>query len=412
MARIVIASGFPITANPRVVKEAGALGLAGHEVHVLSSLLEPGTSPRVQALCQGAPWRWWPVVDLAQGGWSHRLRWLLSRMRVRAAQAWHARIGRESAHQLGHFIPEMQRLTRHLRPDLVIVHLEPGLELGHRLLRQGFRVAVDVEDWYSQDLLPADRARRPLARMREHESSLLKRGVYATTTSHALADALAAAYGCSTPRVIPNVFPWAERESLDGQVRDRRDRSLPSLTWFSQTIGPGRGLEVLAAALAWLTHPMEIHLRGTPRPGFIDAWLQQVPESWHSRIHVHPQVPQSELLSRLAEHDLGFAGELSDCPSRDLTITNKILEYLRAGLGVVASDTRGQQEVARLAPGAVALYAQTDPRDLARVLDAWLADARRRQDARNAALEAARTTYCWERVAPELVAAVEEALQR
>ncbi|MBF0624645.1 MAG: glycosyltransferase [Magnetococcales bacterium] len=412
MACIVIASGHPLTTNPRMLKEAWALGMAGHDVHVLSSLLDPAAGAWERALCAGAPWRWWPMVDLERGAWQDRVKWFWNRLRVRVAFWCHARFGWDVAHQLGHFIPEMERLACRLRPDLVIVHLEPGLELGYRLLRRGLRVAMDLEDWYSEDLLHSDRARRPLRRLRSHESYLMSQGAHVTTTSHALARELSRVYACPQPRVIPNVFPWADRETLDGRILDRQDLSVPSLTWFSQTIGPARGLEILAAALAQVTEPLEIHLRGTSRPGYIDAWLQQVPESWRHRIHVHSQVPQEELLSRLVEHDMGFAGEVSNCLNRELTISNKILEYLRAGLAVVASDTRGQQEVAERAPGAVALYAQTDPGDLARVLNGLLADPERRRASRAAALEAARTTYCWERVAPDLVDLVADTLDK
>jgi len=54
-------------------------------------------------------------------------------------------------------------------------------------------------------------------------------------------------------------------------------------------------------------------------------------------------VDGDDLLSRIAEHDIGFAGEMPHCRSRDLTVTNKILQYLLAGLAVVASGTAGQR---------------------------------------------------------------------
>ena len=42
---------------------------------------------------------------------------------------------------------------------------------------------------------------------------------------------------------------------------------------------------------------------------------------------VHPVVHNDELLSRIAEHDIGFAGEMKYCQSRDLTVTNKIFTF-------------------------------------------------------------------------------------
>jgi len=59
------------------------------------------------------------------------------------------------------------------------------------------------------------------------------------------------------------------------------------------------------------------------------------------------------LLSRIAEHDIGFAGEMKHCRSRDLTVTNKILQYLLAGIAVVAgnmADPSGDVDAVPCAP--------------------------------------------------------------
>src|SRR5262249_32781020 len=151
-------------------------------------------------------------------------------------------------------------------------------------------------------------------------------------------------------------FQWSERSRIDGVLKDRRNLHIPSIHWFSQTLGPGRGLEKLLAALPLVQHAAEIHLRGNPAAGF-ETWLRdRVPENWRERIFFHGLVSNEELLSRIAEHDIGFAGEGTYCRSRDLTVTNKILHYLLGGLVVVASDTTGQREVASQTPEAVMLY--------------------------------------------------------
>src|SRR5262249_53438318 len=147
---------------------------------------------------------------------------------------------------------------------------------------------------------------------------------------------------------------------------------LPSIHWYSQTLGQGRGLEDLIAALPLLKSEAQIHLRGQPAAGF-EEWLRtQIPDELRSRVFVHGLVTNSELLSRVAEHDIGFAGEGKYCRSRDLTITNKILHYLLAGLAVVASDTAGQREVAGYGADAVLLSPSGDPAALTARLDSLL----------------------------------------
>jgi glycosyltransferase involved in cell wall biosynthesis len=210
--------------------------------------------------------------------------------------------------------------------------------------------------------------------------------------------------------VIYNAFPWSDRKDLDGVLQDRRDRRLPSVHWFSQTLGPGRGLEDLIAALPLLKHQAEIHLRGRPASGF-ESWLaQRTPEAWRGRIKVHGLVANAELLSRIAEHDIGFAGETPLIRSRDLTVTNKILYYMLAGLAVVASETAGQKEVAEQAPGGVSLYPSGNAAELAARLDALLGSADALSKAKMAALGAAERTFCWERQEKVLLEAISRAL--
>ena len=54
----------------------------------------------------------------------------------------------------------------------------------HRLAtEEGKKVAFDIEDWYSHDLLPEARASRPLALLRKLEKKALCNGVFSITTS-------------------------------------------------------------------------------------------------------------------------------------------------------------------------------------------------------------------------------------
>ena len=106
--------------------------------------------------------------------------------------------------------------------------------------------------------------------------------------------------------------------------------------------------------------------------GFENWLAHRVPEAWRGRIMVHGLVSYSELLSRITEHDIGFAGETPLIRNKDLTVSNKILQYLLGGLAVVASDTSGQREVARGAPGGVFLYPSRDAHAWRRALTPFL----------------------------------------
>jgi glycosyltransferase involved in cell wall biosynthesis len=405
-SRIVLISGSSLCHNPRVVKAATTLAHGGYDVHVLGAWLEADLKARDQAMIEQAPFRFEPVLDVTLPGLHRTATHTLRRARRKAANTVYGLTGWQSRDQLGYGIGRLLARSRALAADLYIAHSEPALYVAWRLMQDGRRAGVDMEDWFSEDLLPESRRRRPLRPLRFLERELLVRGVYASCPSRVLSEALAKEYGGKPPIVLYNAFPWTDRNAIDGRCKDRRDTAIASICWYSQTLGPGRGIEDLVGAMPLLKYDAEIHLRGHPAPGMVDWIRDRIPERWRQRVFFHPLVANEELLSRIAEHDIGFAGEIPYCRSRDLTVTNKILHYLLGGLAVVASDTAGQREVAMQADDAVALYQPGNPAALANALDGLLASHALLAHAKSTALQIARDFLCWEGQERTLLASI------
>jgi glycosyltransferase involved in cell wall biosynthesis len=412
MARIMIVSGIQLFANPRVVKEADTLAAAGYEVEVIGATLEPELVERDRRLSEGKQWTYTVLMDASSPEWSDRLRFFAARVRLRLWREAHARFAIGNPRQLGIAGPETLRYCLANNADLYIVHNPQGLWVGTELLRHRRTVAVDIEDWYSENLLPVDRRGYPIASLRRWEGVALREAAYSTTTSQRLSEALTRAYNCKLPAVVYNAFSWRERDTIDGKVLDRVNPDLLSLCWFSQVVGRERGLETLMDALPFVQIPFEIHLRGRCGPEYRDLLLARAPEAWRQRIHFHPQVPHDQLISRIAEHDLGLAAEIPHCRNMQLTVTNKVLQYLLAGLAVVASDTDGQREIAEVAGAGVTTFAAGDAYALAAALSGLLADPGKLRAAREAALAAAERFFSWEHCSPVLLERVVAALER
>jgi glycosyltransferase involved in cell wall biosynthesis len=402
---ILILTGNHLCNNPRVIKEAITLANAGYRVTVTGAWFDRGLKARDLAMQKSMPFSFKPAIDSTEDP----LCQLRVRARVKVGAIAHRFSRFESRSQLGYAYGSLRAVSRQ-PANLYIAHSEVAMAVATDLLTDGRLVGIDVEDWFSEDLPPTARKHRPVRLLRRLERKLLTLGQHASCPSHAMSEALAREFGCHQPTVIYNAFPWSDRASIDGVFKDRRDRQLPSIHWFSQTLGHGRGLEDLLAALPLLKHDAEIHLRGKPVSGF-ESWIEHhLPEAWRGRIRVHGLVSNAELLSRIAEHDIGFAGETPLTRSRDLTVTNKILYYLLAGLAVVASETAGQREVATQSPGGVFLYPSGDAPALAACLNTLLGSADALRQAKGAALAAAEETFCWERQEKALLESIKRAL--
>ena len=402
--KILILSSSHLCRNPRVVKEATTLGAAGYDVTVMSISVQRHFEERDRALLRGLPFKRL-VLDYAADTLTARLSSFCQRSATWAARWVCRNLGIETAQTLGP-ASALLRLARTFPADLTIVHTEIPIWAAQHLIQDGRRVAVDVEDWYSEDLLYADRQSRPLKLLRHAEEFALQHAAFTATTAQSMADGLTRAFRCPPPIIIRNSFPLQPSSRLDRPA----PLGAPSLIWFSQTIGPGRGLELFFAAWMKTSHPSEVHLLGDERPGYRQKLLARLPPERRGRLHFIPLVPPSELPQKLAEFDIGLAVEPSWPVNKDLTISNKILQYLNAGLAVVATPTAGQKEVMQAAPNSGLLVTAHETTEYAQQLDTLLGDRVLLRSMQLAARAAAERDFCWERETPRLLAAVAHAL--
>ena len=401
---ICIVTGSHLCRNPRVVKEANALADAGYDVMVLGPVFSDELRSEDEELISNTDWTHCISVDLRRavsGTWA-RLR--------RKGGNWLTRQGRETADALGYGVKQTLRRARQETADLFVGHEEVGTWVAWQLEQEGARVGADFEDWHARDLLPEDRGGRPVSLLKTIEHDLLHRSVHATTTSKVLAEAMANVYDAPEPLVLYNAFPWADREKMDEETHDRDGTGRVSVHWVSQTIGPGRGLDTLCQALREIETPVQVHLRGECRPDYRSRLNQMFPDEKGHALYLQELVSPEALLSRIAEHDIGMALEQHEPPSRNLTVTNKILHYLLGGLAVVATDTEGQKEVAEQAGDAVRLCSVDTPDEMALQLRKLLQSDHQLETAQEHALQAAREEFSWEQQSPKLLKSVEQAL--
>ncbi|HVU17598.1 MAG TPA: glycosyltransferase [Candidatus Didemnitutus sp.] len=393
--RILIVTSGNLARNPRPAKEAATLARGGYEVSVLFPSEGPvwDAADREAARAGGYAVQPLTITPLPGARFLRRLdRW----MAVRALA-----LGWERSAALGP-ARALARVASAQAFHLAIVHNELGFWCGRRLLATGRPFAADFEDWYSEDLLPSDRRHRPLRLLRALESMMLHQAAFTTTPSKALSEMLHVRYGGRPSEVITNSFP------LQPDPR-RRDAGEPvRCLWFSQTIGPGRGLEAFLRSWAQLPAPPTVTLVGDARPGFPEQLRATLPPHALDQLRFEKPVAARDLPSLVARHDVGLALEEGKIPNRDGAATNKLLQYLNAGLAVIATPTAGQREVLAEAPDAGVFFDPSRPDD-----GAWrelLAGGDRLRRAQQAARHAAEIRFSWEKEEPRLLHLVAQAL--
>ncbi|HEY9176080.1 MAG TPA: hypothetical protein VIN07_00250 [Flavipsychrobacter sp.] len=335
-AKICLVSDHHLCTNPRVWKEAKTLAANGYNVTIVTVFHSESLLERDRELLAGLP-AGIKYIDAANYIDGHTPAWkTLVYKGVGKLALWGKKAGIDSIYLLGKNPYSIYYKALEENADLYICHIDCSLYVGKKLIEKGRNVAFDFEDWYSRDyLVPA----RPVALLKRLEQYALKHGAYVSCPAHAMADAIYKEYGIRKPEVIYNGFPV---ESLV----DHGTNEVPSLVWFSQTIGPGRGLDKIITVLQQISIPVSLNLVGDISDRYraeLETLFEACPQ--HT-LQISPQVKHKDLHGLLCRHTIGLALEETYPPSRHTTVTNKILQYLQAGLMVLATATEGQKEVA------------------------------------------------------------------
>jgi hypothetical protein len=404
MSRITIVTAGHVSTSPRVWREAQSLSAAGHEVTVVGLWLTDTEAQLDLALSRSGAWRLVVAADLRRDR-GDRLRRTEARVRRRLA-GYAARAGAPSIDAQAYSPGAVLRAARATQADLYIGHLLVGMWVARALLEEGQRVAIDIEDWHSEE--PPERETTARAYARSIETSVLHRAVYCSTTSHAMAAGLAARYRLATPHVIYNSDP----SELLPSIADAPAGPL-RMIWFSQTLGSDRGLDDAWGALNVLgpRRDWELTVLCNSTPASRAEQLAHLAEPLRGRVRFVDPVDPRELPMLVSQHDVGLAVEPPNTRNRDLTASNKIFRYLQSGLFVAAAMTAGQSEVLRGRHALGRLYPPRDHAALAELLNEAsdrLAELRATRHVR--AAEATRS-LAYETQAAVLRAAVQSALE-
>ena len=390
--RVCIVTPNPIGSNPRVVKEADALCEAGHDVTVVATRTHDRVEPRDLALMQRIQWRLLRI-DLR----SRLQRWPGRVVQLAARKAFVMFGGEPLAERAtSNFTAALSRAALQVPADLYIAHYPAALPAAAAAARRhGAAFAYDAEDFHPGDWPdhPAHDVDRLL--LREIEHRYLPLCVYVSAAAPLIADAYAQAYRIDRPRVLLNVFPSGQAPQRPNSKGDAVPG--PSIYWFSQTIGPDRGLECAVRAIGLARTRPHLYLRGTPAAGFA-AHLQKLAAEAGAddRLHLLPPAAPDEMERLAAAYDLGLAAETACSRNRLICLTNKLFSFVLAGVPPLMSDTPGQRAFAAEAGLTDLVYAMDDAQQLAALIDRLLGDGEALAGARLKVWRLGRERYNWD----------------
>ncbi|WP_026899004.1 glycosyltransferase family protein [Daejeonella oryzae] len=346
--KICIITPGTIASNPRVVKEAEALSEAGYKVHLIYTRHVNYLIDSDEAILMEHPeWTYdfldWAGSDLKakilkySTGLIKKISSFLLKFDLYSAQLTPILINRFYAWQLKKAID--------CKADLYIAHYPDSLAIAARAAKINKALfAYDAEDFHRGEDIPQEMIKA----VSLLENRLLKLASYISAASPLIAEE----YRKLVPDVkvvsVENMFPSKNQTPFV-----ELSHNPIKFFWFSQTIGPKRGLEEFISIIKLLgIEYIQLTLLGNCDNHFKTQlqkkWLNSSlnPES----LNFVETLPEKDIFRLAATHHFGLALEIPYSINRNICLTNKIYTYILSGNFLILSKTKAQVEFHRIFP--------------------------------------------------------------
>jgi glycosyltransferase involved in cell wall biosynthesis len=223
------------------------------------------------------------------------------------------------------------RVLLQSNPDLVVGYNFDSLPLSKYLAtKYRAKLVYDIEDFYSfQHSGSLDQPDRSTYQLEKYYYSFANRLMIASPHFE------------SVLRKITDVKQVFIPNSFDAVQQMPKHAAGIRMVWFSQTIGLDRGLQDVLLAMNELNHDdLYLHLYGEVSSSDREHLMSIL--SCQTKVIFEGTYPADVLQQHLSMYHLGLALERSNIINRDLCETNKLYQYLAAGIPTLMSDTTAQ----------------------------------------------------------------------
>lgn len=387
MKRICLITPGHIGSTPRLVKAAHALHEAGYQVETVSCSYFSPIQSWDSAVLSNAPWSA-HIVPQRQGS-LYKAKKIASQLalhlRPRSSRAGRAVIYNER-------IQSLYRAALRIQADVYIAHCLSALPAAALAAAStGAAYAFDAEDFHPAELMPSAHTASELAVRHVVLEQYLPNALFVTTASPEMAALYYEHFGITAVSVL-NVFPTETNstEQQEGSYQGHR------LYWFSQTIGPHRGIEHVLNAVSLTRSRPHIYLQGLISDAYRRSLTRRAASLGIAEcLHFLAPVVPTQMITTARSYDIGISAEERHPLNRDICLTNKIFTYLQAGIPSLLSATRSQRALADVLGAAAQCLDFTQSSRVAARIDELLTDTTWRSACGKAAREAAEKRYNW-----------------
>ncbi|MCC6690617.1 MAG: glycosyltransferase [Bacteroidia bacterium] len=282
--------------------------------------------------------------------------------------------------------------------DYILIHLVDTLPLAVKLKkRMGAKLIYDSQEYFKGQYAKYQKDMKDWVVLAE--SANIKEVDILLATTNVMRNRIVSEYGLKIPAFRVRNTPSLNSLKCVKQKELIVDSSKPlSLVWHGMAVyfNNTRGVHILVQAVAHCKSDVKLYLQGNINAeqkqlfnGYLDKY------KLHEKIFLRPSAHPDHIVESLTEHDAGLIGELPEEDNQMLTSSNKLFDYINAGLAVVSPALPGLSET--LNEFNVGLtYKTGDPVDLAACIDKLASGREVLNEFRKNSREVAKQQLYWE----------------
>lgn len=390
---VLVSSGQP-SANPRLVKEALALKGAGYSVTVVYCPMSPWADEFDTALFAQHPGIRWIPAGYHPVHQKRKFQW------ARLRRKFYHLVFRVAGNRADAAVRSFAFYSRELT-DVAVEH-KADLYIGHNIgalpsvvqaaKKHHAKAAFDFEDFHRGE---GQVFSMHWKKVKAIEDKYVPALASATTASPLITEAYRELYPAINFQTINNCFPLVYGKDQLAVLPE----SPLKLFWFSQFVGPKRGLETVIAAIGKTGNPdIQLSLLGNCNEERKKYFLEVATKNalQPEQLRFLEPVTEKEIVSIASQHHIGLAVEVPHILNREICLTNKLFMYLLAGNAVLFSNTKAQTRLLTTYPGIGNIYEQGDVEQLTRLLQSYIADPQLLHDQRGESLQLGKEELNWE----------------
>jgi len=379
-----------IASNPRLVKEAMALSQAGYKVHIIFTQYVPYLIDHDQHILNQNPDWTYDCLNWTGYNLSSKISRLLSKMMHAFSGNINIKINRNYWWQLKKAII--------CKANLYIAHNLGALPIAVIAAKKTkTKCGFDAEDFHRNEM-SNDITNPGVILKTTIEEKYIPQLDYMTASSPQITAQYIALFNRDITTII-NVFPKTDTYEIIHNTRQPLQ-----LFWFSQTIGPHRGLETIIEAINIYNNESDLHLLGFQTDEYKNYLVNLLKPESKCTLHFHKPVYSEELFNIARQYDIGFASETDLSLNRTIALSNKIFTYIQSGLAVIVSNTTAQAAFINQHPQVGCIYNNAE--ELADILSNYNNDRSILYQTKQSAFKLGQTDLNWEKEGAKFITCI------